>query len=83
MKLPYSYKGMEVHATQSRATGKVILEARRPYPKEITTGYIVIKRYIPPLQVIYLGYKDPPYAYDHDIEHMEILIDEYLIKIGK
>lgn len=78
MKLPYTYKGFEVHVTTSRTLGNPILEIRKPDSRETSCGYFVIKRYTPPMKIIYLGYAEPPYAYDHDIKHCEELIDKYI-----
>ena len=73
MKLPHTHKGFTIRARVNR-NGKTVLEAWTPAKNKVAASYL------PPMQVIYMGYSNPPVAYDHDILQLEKKIDNYLTK---
>lgn len=73
MKLPHTYKGYTIKASNSNRTTTWWLQTWSPAPDSR-----MVQRYRPPLQVIY--FNDGRTAYDHDIREVEKRIDKLIKK---
>lgn len=81
MKLPHFYKGFTITARKKRTS-----RISKPFEYQLiarNSAFGKVITYAPGMHVIYIGYENPPIAYDHDIQEIKKMIDHYLKKSCK